>query len=201
MERVVIKLPSENIPFARAATRHSLEKGNAPFSSPLLYLDVLDPDNLEHQELARRSTEAWAVVADKILTFSTLGDLETFLQEEAPTLNGKPMKRVLVESPYAGPTPADIEKNKKYLNSCLLECLLRGEAPFASHKIYTQPGILRDEVPAERQWGIDAGLYVGKVAEATIVYEDKGMSGGMKYGIANAEAASRPIEFRKLSKT
>jgi hypothetical protein len=36
--------------------------------------------------------------------------------------------------------------------------LLRGESPIASHLLYTQPGILKDDVPEERPLGIEAGL-------------------------------------------
>lgn len=78
------------------------------------------------------------------------------------------------------------------------DSLIRGEAPIASHLLYTQPGILRDEVPAERQWGIDAGLAWRPVAEACVVYLDRGMSHGMRYGIAAAEAAGIPVEVRYL---
>ena|SRR6478736_6305327 len=104
------------------------------------------------------------------------------------------MKLVIVESPYAG----DIEANVEYARACVRDSLSRGEAPIASHLLYTQPGILKDEVPAERQWGIDAGLAWGSQAEATVVYTDRGISGGMKYGIANAEKAGRPVEYRTV---
>lgn len=105
------------------------------------------------------------------------------------------MRRVIVESPYAG----DVESNVEYARACIRDSLSRGEAPIASHLLYTQPGILRDEEPEERQWGIDAGLAWGSQAEATVVYTDRGISGGMKYGIANAEKAGRPIEYRTLA--
>lgn len=104
------------------------------------------------------------------------------------------MKLVIVESPYAG----DIARNVAYARAAVRDCLLRGEAPIASHLLYTQPGVLRDEVPEERQHGIDAGLAWGRVAEATVVYTDLGMSRGMEYGVANAEAAGRPVERRSL---
>jgi hypothetical protein len=80
------------------------------------------------------------------------------------------------------------------------DCLLRGEAPLASHLLYTQPGILDDNKPDERKFGIDAGLEWGKVAEATVVYLDLGISRGMSYGIANAQDAGRPIEYRNIDK-
>jgi hypothetical protein len=104
------------------------------------------------------------------------------------------MRLVIVESPYAG----DIERNVRYARAAIRDCLLRGEAPIASHLLYTQPGVLRDEVPEERQHGIDAGLAWGRVAEATIVYTDLGLSRGMQYGIATAERDGRPVEYRTI---
>jgi hypothetical protein len=105
------------------------------------------------------------------------------------------MKLVIVESPYAG----EVERNVTYARACVRDSLSRGEAPLASHLLYTQLGILRDEVPSERQWGIDAGLAWAVKADATVVYIDYGISKGMEYGIANAAAAGRPIEFRNLT--
>ena len=104
------------------------------------------------------------------------------------------MRLVILESPYAG----DIEANIEYARECVRDSLSRGEAPMASHLLYTQPGVLRDAVPAERQWGIDAGLAWASKAEATVVYTDRGISKGMNYGIDNAEQAGRPIEYRTI---
>lgn len=104
------------------------------------------------------------------------------------------MRLVILESPYAG----DIEANVEYARAAIRDALSRGEAPIASHLLYTQPGILKDEVPQERQWGIDAGLAWGRVAEATVVYTDRGTSRGMEYGISAAKAAGRPIEYRSI---
>ena len=104
------------------------------------------------------------------------------------------MKLVILESPYAG----DIEANVAYARACLRDSLSRGEAPMASHLLYTQPGVLRDEDNHERQWGIDAGLAWGHKASATVVYMDRGISEGMRLGIDRAEKAGRPIEYRKL---
>jgi hypothetical protein len=104
------------------------------------------------------------------------------------------MRLVILESPYAG----DIEKNVAYARACVRDSLSRGEAPIASHLLYTQAGILRDEVADERQWGIDAGLAWASKADATVVYTDNGVSRGMEYGIAHANEAARPIEYRSL---
>ena len=104
------------------------------------------------------------------------------------------MKRVIVESPYAG----DIEENLRYLRACMADCLSRGEAPFASHGLYTQPGVLRDDVPEEREAGIQAGFAWRNAAERTVVYTDLGTSRGMDYGIKHAERFGHEIEYRRL---
>lgn len=104
------------------------------------------------------------------------------------------MRLVILESPYAG----DVARNIEYARRCVRDSLARGEAPIASHLLYTQPGILNDDDPAERQWGIDAGLAWRRVAEASVVYTDLGISRGMEYGIAAAEAAGIPVEYRRL---
>jgi hypothetical protein len=106
----------------------------------------------------------------------------------------KKMIRVIVESPYAG----DIEKNLRYLRACMRDCLQRGETPYASHAFYTQPGVLRDEVPEEREWGIQAGFAWREASEKTVVYTDLGTSRGMEYGIAHAMNLGHPVEYRQL---
>lgn len=104
------------------------------------------------------------------------------------------MKLVIIESPYAG----DIERNADYARRCMHDSLTRGEAPLASHLLYTQSGILDDNLDVERQLGIDAGLAWGAKADLTAVYTDLGVSGGMRYGIAKAREAGRPIKYRRI---
>lgn len=104
------------------------------------------------------------------------------------------MTPVILESPYAG----DIEANLRYLRRCMRDCLLRGEAPFASHGLYTQEGVLRDEVPEEREHGIQAGFAWRSVAKKTVVYLDLGTSKGMEYGIKHALDTGHVIEYRRL---
>ena len=104
------------------------------------------------------------------------------------------MRPVIIESPYAG----DVEKNLTYLRAALRDCLLRGEAPFASHGLYTQAGVLDDNIPEEREHGIQAGFEWRQAAAATVVYTDLGYSRGMNYGIKTAEAMGHPIEYRTL---
>jgi hypothetical protein len=104
------------------------------------------------------------------------------------------MKLVILESPFAG----DVERNIEYARACVRDSLLRGEAPIASHLLYTQPGILDDTIPAERQHGIDAGLAWRAVAHGSVVYTDMGITKGMQYGIDAAIAAGRSVEYRTL---
>lgn len=104
------------------------------------------------------------------------------------------MKLVLIESPYAG----NAAKHICYLRAAMRDCFRRGEAPFASHALYTQEGVLDDLVPVERQLGIDAGLAWGYYADITAVYTDCGISKGMQYGIDVAERQGRPVEYRTL---
>ena len=101
---------------------------------------------------------------------------------------------VILESPYSG----DVEANIAYARRCVRDSLLRGEAPIASHLLYTQDGILNDDIQAERWQGIDAGLAWLRVAEATVVYMDRGISIGMRYGINAAIDADVPVEYRSL---
>ena len=86
------------------------------------------------------------------------------------------MRKVIIESPYAG----NIELNLRYLRACMHDAIVNhGEAPFASHGLYTQPGVLRDEDPEERNLGIACGFAWRNIADATIVYIDLGISRGM----------------------
>ena len=105
------------------------------------------------------------------------------------------MRRVILESPYAG----NVGENVAYARAAVRDSLLRGEAPIASHLLYTQPGILMDDVPDERRLGIETGLAWRSAAEASVVYLDLGVSPGMGQGIAAAEAAGIPVEYRSLA--
>lgn len=103
------------------------------------------------------------------------------------------MRLVIVESPYAG----DVEANVEYARACLIDCLHRGEAPLASHLLYTQ--VLDDLQPDQRAAGIEAGLAWAVKADATVVYTDRGTSRGMQYGIEHAQNHGRPVEYRLLN--
>lgn len=105
------------------------------------------------------------------------------------------MRLVIIESPYAG----DVETNLRYLRACMRDCFLRGEAPFASHGLYTQPGVLNDEVPEDRKLGIQAGFEWRFLADATVVYTDLGTTNGMRQGIEDALEHGGTVEYRSLA--
>jgi hypothetical protein len=103
-------------------------------------------------------------------------------------------RRVIIESPYRG----DHELNLAYLRAAMRDCLLRGEAPFASHALYPRPGVLDDADTEQRRIGIEAGLAWGDVADATVVYDDLGITDGMWQGVRHALRGGRPVEWRTL---
>ena len=107
------------------------------------------------------------------------------------------MRRVILESPYAGNFITRF-LNRRYARKCLRDALARNDAPIASHLLYTQRGVLDDSVIKEREVGIHAGLIWGAVADATVVYIDRGVSHGMNRGIERAMLERRPVEFRSL---
>lgn len=108
------------------------------------------------------------------------------------------MKLVILESPFAAGNGYTVEQNLEYARACVRDSLSRGEAPIASHLLYTQPGILNDDIPEERSWGIDAGLAWKAVAEGSVVYTDHGISAGMKYGMEAAIAQGLTVELRRI---
>jgi hypothetical protein len=106
------------------------------------------------------------------------------------------MKKVILESPYAG----DVARNLTYARRALRDSLLRGEAPLASHLLYTQDGVLDDAVPSDRALGIKAGFAWHKHAESAVVYADYGLTPGMLKGIQIARDTIYAVEFRLIGK-
>ena len=104
------------------------------------------------------------------------------------------LARVIVESPCAG----DVEANVAYARAALRDSLSRGEAPIASHLLYTQPGVLDDDIPQERQQGINAGLAWRGVAQFAAFYVDRGWSSGMLAARDLYEAEGIPFEERRM---
>lgn len=140
------------------------------------------------------------------------------------------MRRVIIESPYAGiptranllrigvppganllrigvpPGPNDelprvardsaavVTRNVNYLKAAIRDCILKGEAPFASHMMY--PGALNDDDPAERKLGINAGFAWWNAAELIVFYVDLGWSTGMRAALDRVKSLGKPYEER-----
>lgn len=102
------------------------------------------------------------------------------------------MKRVIIESPFAG----DVEANTAYLKKAILHSLSRGESPYASHGFFTH--FLDDTIAEERKTGILAGLAWSSAAEQVIYYLDRGMSGGMRFALEKHTQANRDIKIRLI---
>ena len=121
--------------------------------------------------------------------------LEERMRKNPPVMAQKEkVKLVIVESPYRG----DVEENTRYARACIADCLRRGEAPFAPHLLYTQEGVLRDDIASEREWGMQAGWEWMGVADLVAVYCDRGISFGMEQGVSRALKLGKVIEYRYL---
>jgi len=104
-------------------------------------------------------------------------------------------KLTILESPYAG----DVDKNIEYAQKCMRDMLLRGEAPYASHLLYTQSNVLDDTVPEERELGIYAGFAYKHMKEMhTVFYVDRGMSNGMQMAMDYLKEHKMTFEIRNL---
>ena len=107
----------------------------------------------------------------------------------------------IIESPYAG----EVEENLKYLRACMAHSFSRDEVPFASHGLYTQPGVLDDTDPAQRLKGMRAGFRIASALLASgepvtwCFYVDRGWSNGMRDGLETALRFMAKIEFRSLA--
>jgi hypothetical protein len=102
------------------------------------------------------------------------------------------MRPIIIESPFRGNTVSNLH----YLNQAVRDSLKRGEAPFASHRIY--PHALDDEVEAERALGIEAGYAWWKSAHLIAFYTDLGWSDGMRRALYRAKNMKKKYEERKI---
>jgi hypothetical protein len=107
-------------------------------------------------------------------------------------------RRVVVESPYRAATYFGRRANIGYAWRAVRDCVMRGEAPIASHLLFTV--VLLDHVAAERQMGIEAGHAWIALADAVVVYTDRGISQGMNEAIEVARAACVAIEYRTIKR-
>lgn len=104
------------------------------------------------------------------------------------------MKRVIIESPFAG----DVSLNINYARLAVKHSLSMHEAPIASHLLYTQENILDDNIEQERTLGIKAGLMWKEVADKQVFYVDLGWSKGMLYARDRLVENNIEVEVRRL---
>jgi hypothetical protein len=102
------------------------------------------------------------------------------------------MIRTMIESPLRG----DYERNRAYARACMRHALLIGDAGFAMHLLYAQPGILDDTIPIERELGITAGMKWAAKAERVVLYTDLGITEGMERAVSTAFVRGIPVEYR-----
>lgn len=102
------------------------------------------------------------------------------------------MQRVFVCSPFRG----DVEANVKYAQDAMLNCLARGEAPYVPHLLYTQ--VLNEDDPEGRNLGLLVAKTFLEVCDKLIVYNDRGISAGMRAEIDHAENMGKEVEYRHL---
>lgn len=117
------------------------------------------------------------------------------------------MRIVVIESPFK-PSAADIAKyegcysaaellrqNLIYARLAVLNALKRGEAPLASHLLYTQVWSERDDL---RDAGIKAGIELHHRADTVALYVDLGTSSGMKLAGDNARLVNTELATRLI---
>lgn len=106
----------------------------------------------------------------------------------------RPKRLVILESPFKG----YVERNVEYARRCVRDSIMRGEAPLASHLLYTQYGILNDDNEEERNIGLQLGLMWYEKADLCVVYVDFGITEGMNRGIYTAHFHRVPVAYRTI---
>lgn len=119
----------------------------------------------------------------------------------------KPLKFIVIESPYKGNDPnwADVEFNLAFLRSCMKYVFDQGYTPWAGHGLYTQLGVLNDKIPEERKKGINGHISVGRKlcenGEGEIwIFTNLGISDGMIEGGEKAQEAGCAVQNKELPK-
>ena len=105
------------------------------------------------------------------------------------------MRRVILESPYAGNL---IQRflNRRYARKCLRDSLMRDEYPFASHLLY--PQALRPDTPTNRAMGMGAMMQWEPFADYVVVYIDRGVSQGMARSVNRHLGRGLKVRYRSL---
>lgn len=102
------------------------------------------------------------------------------------------MKLVIIESPCKG----DRVLNEAYARKCMMDSFERGELPYVSHLTLTQ--IMDDDDPTQRAMAMGRVFSCMHKFDKSVVYRDRGITEGMRQGIAEAERCGIPVEYRTI---
>lgn len=106
------------------------------------------------------------------------------------------MKLIMLESPYWNNDKRILTRNIAYAKLCMKDSANRGEAPFASHLLYTQ--VLSDANKKEREAGLKMAYAWMKKSDLVVFYCDYGMSNGMILAYNKAKLFKIPYERRYI---
>lgn len=95
-------------------------------------------------------------------------------------------------SPYSG----DTERNTAFLRAIVRSILAEGHTPLAGHALY--PQVLDDTNPEQRAQGMAAGQHLLTVCCEVRVYDQLGMSAGMRADLEFCGANQVPFRFARL---
>lgn len=109
------------------------------------------------------------------------------------------MQTVTLESPYAATKKHTVEEHISYAQECVEALLREGLAPFASHLLYTQPGVLDDNSPKDRALGIEAGLTLAEKTDMRVFAVDYGMSRGMLTALERTKGQQLGVMAHKIA--
>ena len=104
----------------------------------------------------------------------------------------------IIESPFAGDSPVTISRHVRYARLAMADSISRGEAPFASHLLYTQDNILNDLIPEEREIGITCGYAWMSAADKVAIYTDFGHSTRMRLAVERLQTSQPQRNFCSL---
>jgi len=157
--------------------------------------EITPPLDVIHAEQARREAEREAQPEDDgFVTVGRHDNLKALSGDDGIVEWPDQPRFVIIESPYAG----DTQRNIEYIRAAVSDSLKRGEYPIASHLLYTQPGILDDNDPAQRRQGILSGMAWRERADRAVFYVDLGWSEGMKVAQQTYAIEGFPYEQRSI---
>lgn len=107
-------------------------------------------------------------------------------------------KLVVVECPWNPENPANVLKQERYSNYCILDSLRHGEAPYFGYQQFNL--ILNARISYERDISYLSHASWIPVADLLAVYIDHGITPSMQMSINVARVHNTKIEYRIIGK-